>query len=70
MLKFKIVLTEIAIILSSITGIVSLNCMALESTNSYDGTRSGTGFEVLVSSLKEGNYSSYPNKCDWFYFYF
>ena len=53
MLKFKIVLTEIAIILSSITGIVSLNCMALESTNSYGGTRSGTCFEVLVSSLKE-----------------
>jgi len=52
MLAIKIILIEATIILLMTDGILSLNCLALESTNSYGERRSGTCFEILVSHLK------------------
>jgi hypothetical protein len=52
MLAIKIILIEATIILLMTDGMLSLNCLALESTNSYGESRSGTCFEILVSHLK------------------
>ena len=52
MIAIKLILIEITIILLIIDGTQSINCLALESTNSYGGSRSGSCFEVLVSHLK------------------